>query len=264
MTWRLSLPGVTLCAATSVNRAATLAALQRCLDHADFADCLLLSDQAPAEVQARIRHVPIAPLRSSADYSRFMLSGLADHVATEHVLVVQWDGFIVDPGAWSDDFLAFDYVGAPWPHFIDGHDVGNGGFSLRSRRLLEACRSADFVAHCPEDVAIGRTNRDMLEQHYGIRFADIATASRFAFERTAPQGASFGFHGAFNMIPLIGADAFWEMYRSLDHRGSLFTDTGLLLRQMGHLPRAWARRALLSRDWAGARLTKRRRQPTGR
>lgn len=262
---RRRLPGVTLCAATSVNREATLAAMRRCLGLVDVADCLFLSDQPPAEAQPDIRHVPIAPLRSSADYSQFMLTGLVDHIATDHVLVVQWDGFILDPAAWSDDFLGFDYIGAPWPHFIDGHDVGNGGFSLRSRRLLEACRAPEFVAHCPEDVAIGRTNRELLEQHHSIRFADVATASRFAFERIPSNGASFGFHGAFNMIPLIGADAFWDIYRSLDHRGSLFTDLGLLLRQMGARPRALARGAVLSRDWTGARLARlRRRQADGR
>jgi len=245
---RLSLPSVTLCAATSVNLAATVAALHRCLDLADFGDCLLLSDRPEAASLDRIRHVPISPLRSSEDYSHFMLTELVEHISTEHVLVVQWDGFVTDPAAWTDDFLGFDYIGAPWPHFIDGHDVGNGGFSLRSRRLLEACRAPEFVVHCPEDVAIGRTNRESLENHHGIRFADVATANRFAFERTSPDGPTFGFHGAFNMIPLIGADAFWEVYRSLDHRGSLFTDVGMLLRQMGGRPRALARGAKLAID----------------
>jgi len=258
MSDRRSLPGVTLCAATSVNLAATVAALRRCLEQVDVADCLLLSDRAEAAGHPGIRHIPIPPLRSSADYSHFMLTGLADHVATEHVLVVQWDGFIIDPAAWSDDFLAFDYVGAPWPHFIDGHDVGNGGFSLRSRRLLDACRAPGFTAHCPEDVAIGRTNREWLEQHHAIRFADLATAARFAFERMPVTGPTFGFHGAFNMIPLMGADAFWEVYRTLDHRGSVFTDTGLLLRQMGGPMAGWGRRSLLSKDWAIARMRRKR------
>lgn len=248
VTGRLELPTVTLCAATSVNLEATIAALRECLRHADFADCVLFTDQVSPVSLPGIRQVPIAAMRSSEDYSRFMLDGLVDHVASEHVLVVQWDGFILDPAAWSDDFLRFDYIGAPWPQFIDHHEVGNGGFSLRSRRLLEACRSPEFIGHCPEDVAICRTNRQYLESRHAIRFADRATAARFAFERSAPEGATFGFHGAFSLVPLLGAEAFWPVYRSLDHRGSLFTDYGLLWRQLGTGRQALRRRARLSID----------------
>src|SRR6185503_18873241 len=117
---------------------------------------------------------------------------------------VQWDGFVIDAGSWREQFLEFDYIGAPWLQFADGYDVGNGGFSLRSRRLLEACAGADFIPSHPEDVAICRTNRPMLEKMHGIRFADAQLAETFAFERTAPR-PSFGFHGAFNLAPTVGA-----------------------------------------------------------
>lgn len=252
MSERLQLPGVTLCAATSVNLDATLAALVRCIAVANFGAVILFTDCEVA-VPSAIRRVVIPPLRSSEDYSLFMLTRLAGHIATSHALVVQWDGFITDAAAWREEFLDFDYIGAPWPQFDDGFDVGNGGFSLRSKRLLETCRTAGFVAHCPEDVAICRTNRALLEAD-GIRFADAASAARFAFERIAPDGPTFGFHGAFNLMPVIGPDAFWETYRSLDHRGSLFTDFGLLLRQLGQGSNAFSRRGQLTIDRLAAML----------
>jgi hypothetical protein len=48
-------------------------------------------------------------------YSQIVLKGLYPHVATSHVLVIQWDGYVVNADLWDDDFLRYDYIGAPWP-----------------------------------------------------------------------------------------------------------------------------------------------------
>lgn len=244
----LSLPTVTLCAASSVNLAATLQALRRCLDLASFADCLLFTDAHVQIDGAAIRVVPIERMRSAADYSRFMLQELVGHVQTEHVLVVQWDGFIVDPGSWNDEFLRYDYIGAPWPQFHDGHDVGNGGFSLRSRRLLEACRSLIFEASVAEDVAICRKHRLRLETEHDISIAPVELARRFAFERSPPIEAAFGFHGVFNMIKVMGLQSFWETYRTLDDKRTVLLDYRSIFQELGTGSRRWLRRIHLAQD----------------
>lgn len=230
---RLSLPSVTLCAATSVNVAATIRALDHCRDLAEFAECILFTDdRSAADVPGR-RTVGIETLKSSSDYSRFMLRDLVKHVSTDHVLVAQWDGFILDASAWDENFLSFDYIGASWPQFTDGHDVGNGGFSLRSRRLLEACCDPVFVHGGAEDVAICRVNRALLEDGHGICFAPRAVADRFAFERTRAPGPVFGFHGIFNMVEALGIEEFWKVYLGLDERGTTRQDLRTLLSQLG-------------------------------
>ncbi len=117
MPTRLALPTVTLCAVTSVNVAATVLALERCLDAADFAECLLFTDAPVARASASIEMVAIDRLRSGQAYSLFLLKELAARIRTDHVLIVQWDGFILDPFAWRDEFLDYDYIGAPWPQF---------------------------------------------------------------------------------------------------------------------------------------------------
>ena len=129
MTQRLQLPSVTLCAAASVNITATVAALQRCLDQVEFGRTVLFSNTRPTGLPSAIDWVQIAPLRSANAYSRFVLNQLAPEIATPHCLIAQWDGFVIDAAAWDPAFLDLDYVGAPWPQFDDGHDVGNGGFS---------------------------------------------------------------------------------------------------------------------------------------
>lgn len=242
---------MTLCAVTSVNIVATVEALRTSADQIEFAECLLLTD---AELKAPdpIRKIAIPRLASAADYSDFLLKRLVEHVATPHCLIVQWDGFVIDAQRWKDGFLDFDYIGAPWPQFHDGHDVGNGGFSIRSRRLMEACTSADFVACHPEDVAICRINRPMLEREHQIRFADSSIAKDFAFERGHPHEC-FGFHGAFNLIPTVGADRFWEIYSTLDDRTTVFLDLVSIVRQLGAGKAAAKRRLRLIADYLRAR-----------
>lgn len=224
---RLDLPQVTLCAVSSVNVAATIRALELSMAQIAFGEVLFFTDADVAalfpEADPAIRVVPIAPLTSAAAYSLFLLEELAAHVATSHCLVAQWDGHVIDARRWLPEFLEYDYVGASWPQFDDGHDVGNGGFSLRSRALLEACRSPDFDAHHPEDVAIGRTNRDRLEDG-GLRFAPRALADAFAAERAGNPAHSFGYHGVFLMPEVLGVEEFWSIYVELEERGSLRPD----------------------------------------
>ena len=172
-------------------------------------------------------------LETSSDYSKFMIRSLGKHIATPHCLVVQWDGFVINPTQWDPDFLNYDYIGAPWPQFGDAFGVGNGGFSLRSLALLDACRDDRFIFRHPEDLAICRVNRPLLEDRYQIRFANREVASRFAYERDAASTSTFGFHGVFNMIPEIGAERFWQKYLSLDDPSTVFVDFWPLFRQLG-------------------------------
>lgn len=229
---RLRLPQVTLCAVTSTNVRATSWALERSLEHIDFGTCKLLTDAKVLPSHQSIEVVPIEPLISSAAYSDFMLSRLVDFVDTPYCLVAQWDGHVVNAEHWRPEFLEYDYIGASWPQFGDGHDVGNGGFSLRSRRLMKLCRDPAFVPCHPEDVAIARTNRIWLENQ-GVRFAPRELADLFAAERFGDPKAAFGYHGVWNMPRAIGLDNYWQAYLSLDELGTIRHDFGTLLRAVG-------------------------------
>lgn len=248
---KLQLPTVTLVAVTSVNLEATCAALARCLDQVEFADCLFMTheNELGSQLPNGVRQVPIEPIHSAAEYSEFLLRRLADKVTTDHVLVIQWDGFILDAKAWHDRFLDFDFIGASWPQFNDDHQVGNGGFSLRSRRLLLACQDDSFLAGHPEDIAICRTNRHFLEQKHGIRFADLETARHFSYEREPRRGSTFGFHGVFNLADTVGADAFWRVYETLDEPHSVYVDFATIWKELRKGRQRWRRRARLTADY---------------
>lgn len=210
-----ALADVTLVAVTSVAIPATLRALRISQRGLRFGASLLLSDHAPTGDVGAVDWRKIEPIRSRAEYSRFMLTQLHAHIETSHALCVQWDGYVIDPRRWDPAFLNYDYIGAPWPHFADGHRVGNGGFSLRSRRLLAACAEMKLAGDL-EDVAICRTHRAELEERFGLVFAPEEVAQRFAWERTEALGDEFGFHGAFNLVKLAPEEEMVELFRQLE------------------------------------------------
>ncbi|WP_428332606.1 DUF5672 family protein [Novosphingobium sp.] len=212
----LNLPQVTLVAISSVALDATARALALSNNQVTFAKALLLSDrEPPAGMPEGIISRKIAPLNTRHAYSRFLFHELAVHIDTTHVLIVQWDGYILDSRAWNDAFLQYDYVGAPWPHFNDSHTVGNGGFSLRSKRLLQILSEYDVRANEAEDVAICRRLRPDLEERYAIRFAPADVAAHFSWERLPHSGCTFGYHGVFNMARLMNPRDFIRLLLSV-------------------------------------------------
>jgi len=140
---------------------------------------------------AGINYVGIDCLRSRHEYSRFMVRRLKNYFKTAYVLVVQWDGFVL--GQWNDIFYGYDYIGAPWPDGGKFGCVGNGGFSLRSKKFCEA--AAVLIPpgkeHC-EDIVCCRTYRERMEQN-GVRYASEPIAKLFSKEGGMWKN-EFGFH----------------------------------------------------------------------
>ena len=182
-----------------------LRALEICHHGIRFARTILLTHDIPANVRVppNIEIIATEPITSHSKYSQIILKDLYRHVATSHVLVIQWDGYVVNPELWDDHFLDCDYIGAPWR---DG-SVGNGGFSLRSRRLLHALQDRGFTEVSEaEDAAICGIFRARLTGEFKIVFAEAALARRFSFEMEVEPifsgSRTFGFHGVFN-LPLV-------------------------------------------------------------
>ena len=250
---RLQLAQVTLCAVDSRSPALAAQSLLLSMKKVDFARVFLFtSDWLPAVVLPGIEIVQIEPLRSGADYSQFVLRQLPAYIRTSHVLVTQWDGFVTHPGAWSDEFLVHDYVGAVWPDEPEGRNVGNGGFSLRSRRFLAAGTDPRIAELHPEDQVMCRDQRNFLQQVHGISFAPPKLARRFAFENESPSEPTFGFHGPYNLPTFLDEKTMCEWLQRLPlafhaSRDARRLARALLLRGM---PRA-AKQLLIRREAAG-------------
>ncbi len=193
----IQLPTITVVAVTTKDYGKTIEALLKTLEIITPKQVLYFSD-VPYFGDPRITHILINPFRSVEDYNHFIFKRLGDHLPEDgHVLVVQHDGMPCDGSAWDDDFLKYDYIGAPWT-YTDGRNVGNGGFSLRSNRLHKVLQNQQFEHYSPEDEKICRYYRQTLEKEFGIVFAPDSVAHRFSYEMHRPWQKTFGFHNYFH------------------------------------------------------------------
>lgn len=131
-------------------------------------------------------------------YDRLMSIELIQHFSTNHVLVIQLDGYMTNPEAWSDEFLWWDYIGAPWPAWLNRNRVGNGGFSLRSRRLHEFLATQRWEWF-PDDVFISSACGRLIVEA-GVQFAPLEVAAQFSRELPIEEThlvppVTLGFHG---------------------------------------------------------------------
>jgi len=145
------------------------------------------------------------------DYSFFIIKNLWAFIKTEFVLITQYDGMATNKSKWTDEYFNYDYIGAPWPNrfsWINEEErVGNGGFSLRSAKLLEATKDSHIIfnnnlRYKNEDALVCQGHSSFLKETYNIKYAPYSLANTFSTEWCNPTGQTFGFHGVWN-FPLF-------------------------------------------------------------
>jgi hypothetical protein len=181
-------------------------AIRETVKRTGITDVVVFSDK---KLYDNARHIQVPPMTGIEDYSHFMLKGLVPYINTDHFLVIQYDGYVANENEWTDEFLEYDYIGAPWSGMWGKEfDVGNGGFSLRSKKLINALQDDDiqfdlnmqYGTH--EDVIICVIYRKMLEEKYGIKFGTRQLAEKFSIEIGYKNPPPFGFHSSWQ-IPLV-------------------------------------------------------------
>jgi hypothetical protein len=208
---------ITLVAIDFLTHDLTKLALEKTISVVDPKEVVVVSDR---NILLGSTWVPAKPVSGMEEYATLMLKWTWPLIDTSHALYVQWDGMATNADLWTDEFLKYDYIGAPWPWKEEGVNVGNGGFSLRSHKLLHVCgfdSAIQLTAQEPiaEDNIIGQHNRAYLEHKYGIKYAPTALAEQFSFELGESRD-SFGFHGIWNMPARLTSDEFAKVMPHLN------------------------------------------------
>lgn len=229
----IDLPSVTLFCVDCVDAERAVRALDRCTERIRFGAIKFLTNLPDCHSWSRCNErycrVEIPALNSLLDYSIFMLKRAHEFIETPHVLVVQHDGYVINPESWDHAWLEYDYIG---PIFVQDHSehamVGSGGFSLRSLALMRA-----VAQHIPEwdgtpastlnvqgrlgayeDGVICHGLRRHLEAA-GMKFATPSVAAKFAQggypnianknpqDRTYYCERPFGMHGGWRNIDRV-------------------------------------------------------------
>lgn len=201
-----SLPDVTLISYDGNPVDRTVRVLNHCLSLFKFGAVKFWTDKPEdarsiANKQIEIITVPKATKISCGNW---LVNGI--DFKTSHCLLVNWDGWIINPGVWDDSWLQYDYIGCPWPsewignYILGPNRVGGEGFSLQSKKFIDACRMASNFFR--EDIATDVWKCQHMYWAFtniGIKYAPVEVAGKFGWEcpieeRTA-NDHSFGFHG---------------------------------------------------------------------
>lgn len=213
----LKLPDVTLVLIETQEHSLARLAIDECLSKAEFGDILIMTDKEK-EFQLfgpRFKIVPNWP--DKLGWSRCLWYEVPPLIHTPFALCIQWDSFIWDVSKWRNDYFNYDYIGAPW-WYSDGKNVGNGGFSLRSARLMRFVytHQLQFPCHTPvDDDLLCRKYRPQLEG-YGLTWAPESVAFDFAWEGCNQEYKNtihFGIHAAFNFGLVLDHDKLLERAR---------------------------------------------------
>lgn len=196
----INLPDVTLVIIGNVEMELTRRAIKATLEQIRPAAVHIWSDKWDQNtfIDAPVRLFPVG-IQSITDVEELLWREVPLHLTTSHMLMIQWDGWVIDGREWQEEFLQYDYIGAPWA-WRAGNRVGNGGFSLRSARLMREVASFDIIG--PEDTALCRYYRSGLER-LGFTWAPEALANQFSRERVWTNRKTFGFHGSFNFPSVL-------------------------------------------------------------
>lgn len=190
------LPRVDLISINCVNPYDSAVAINYCQKFFEFGKSILITDQ-DVDVHNIELHL-INKLNTIEEYSNYILK-LIDHTDNDYVMMVQDDGHILNPELWDDEYLQYDYIGAPWPSeesWIDlqlqeqqpymrknfkFNRVGNGGFCIRSKKFLEFSSQYKSCDGLGEDTFLCTRKYDEAIE-YGIKFAPFDLAVKFAYE----------------------------------------------------------------------------------
>jgi len=223
----IELPDVTLVSIdTTSNLDGTLRALYTSMNSIKYGSVKLITTeeqieryQSQLEDEGIVLEVPVTEIKDYNDYNYYVIYNLGKHVNTSHCLLVQPDGFVLFPEKWDNSWLEYDYIGAPWAYVEDAyidpfgnhHQVGNGGFSLRSKKFLDVptkvevpweTNNSDFywmpegVVNYHEDGNVCVHNRHIFIEQ-GCKYAPVEVAVRFSQETRVPECEGitpFGFH----------------------------------------------------------------------
>jgi len=211
----LNLKNITIAALACTHIDETVRALKYSMRDIIFGDAVLVSHIKPDDLPADIRFEYTSQNKTIDEFNYKMIYEMHKFIHTEFMLLIHYDGFVINPQSWRNDFLDYDYVGAPWPknkRLVDANGnicrVGNS-VSLRSKRLMELpsklnlpFEPLDFEPYknmTNEDLIICVKNRHIFEKN-AMRFAPLEVAKHFSHEANIAeiQGIKpFAFHDYF-------------------------------------------------------------------
>jgi hypothetical protein len=209
------LKNITLLSYNPVDPIRSIKALLYSSRDIEFARMVLVSRTKPKELPDFIDFVHTNNT-THQESSHFVYNSLPNIVDTEYMLSIHDDGFVINPHLWRDEFLDYDYIGAPWRELWMRNRVGNGGFVLKSNRFIQLTRNLTYLGK-HEDGELTNDYYDYFTAN-GCRYAPVHVAMKFSIESRIPEceynlNNCFGFHGRGNPKDVRVHDGFYHQFQ---------------------------------------------------
>jgi hypothetical protein len=212
---KLQLKNISLLSYNCVDPMRSVKALRYSSKDIDFAELILVSHEKPEKLPSDIRFVK-AKGTSYIDSTKFSYDGLPDTIKTDYYLGIHDDGFVINPHLWTDEFLQYDYIGAPWKWQGRRNRVGNGGFVLKSNKFIQLTRNLRYLG-THDDGELTNAYYDYFTAN-GCKYAPLLLAARFSLESRIPEceynlNNCFGFHGRGDPKSVDVHDGFYHQFQ---------------------------------------------------
>ncbi len=145
-----------------------------------------------------VKYIQLGSIVDIDSWSKAAIYELPKYVETDYCILVHENGFVVNPESWKDEWLQYDFIGAPWPlpqdDFSYRDEEGNivrvgNSVSLRSKKLMDLIATREwkpYYGYYNEDGFITCHNRKWLESQ-GCVFAPVEVAAQFSRELDIPE-----------------------------------------------------------------------------
>lgn len=212
---KIDLKNITLYSLNCVNPIQSIKALIYSSKEINFAKLILISNKKPEKISNNIEFVK-TDCSSHKESSLFTYKELPNLIDTEYCLGIHDDGFVINPHLWDNNFLNYDYIGAPWKWEGRRNRVGNGGFVLKSKKFVDLTKNLNFLGKC-DDGELTNDYYDYFIQN-GCKYAPVEVAMKFSLESKIPEceldlNKSFGFHGRGNPEDVQVHDGFYKQFQ---------------------------------------------------
>ena len=186
--------------------------LEESIKYVNFKEVLLLTDDLEFKHEI-IKLRKICRINTSEEYSMFFIRELWRCFDTEFCLTIHPDGFVINPESWTDKFLNYDYIGAPWKFYggrfrdsLNQPGIGNGGFSLRSKKICKYVSDTYFLINDNEDKYY--SNVIECAKPANLKYPSVNLALQFSQETLLNKDITpFGFHNF--KTPGCDAGIYW-------------------------------------------------------
>lgn len=111
-------------------------------------------------------------------YNHWVIKELPFLIKTKYFIIFQWDGFIINPDSWDNNWFKYDYIGG-------GHTLQNGGFSLRNTEKMKTLANEELLSFAKRDKSSEYFWFSNEDSYYSSFFKD--TAKNYLLNKTDPD-----------------------------------------------------------------------------